>query len=106
MKKLIFALALLVMGGASISTASAASISPAATTISDVAQSDGALQLTGGYYGRRHYYYGGYPYRYYDGFCYDYPYHWRCKRYYYRNYYGYGGYRYRHHRHHRHHDRY
>ena len=47
MKKLIFALALLIMGGASLSTASAASISPAAT-ISEAAQSDSTLQLTGG----------------------------------------------------------
>ena len=80
MKKLIFALALLVMGGASLSTAaSAASISPAAATISEAAQSDSALQLTGGgHHRRKHFRYGGYrhnkgysgyPYGYYDGFC-------------------------------------
>lgn len=99
MKKLIFALALLVMGGASLSTASAASISPAATTISEAAQSDSALQLAGGYrhrhYGHRYHYnnyhyrkrHHGYPHGYYKGFCYDYPYHWWCKKYFYK--YGY-----------------
>ena len=101
MKKLIFALALLVMGGASLSTAaSAASISPAAATISEAAQSDSALQLTGGGHHRRRYFryggyrhnsfyrkgYSGYPYGYYDGFCYDRPYHWWCKRYFFKNY--------------------
>ena len=101
MKKLIFALALLVMGGASLSTASAASISPAAPTINEVAQSDSALQLTGGRHRHRghghghhrhrhysHYHrkgYGGYPYGYYKGFCYDYPRHWRCKKYFYKH---------------------
>jgi hypothetical protein len=100
MKKLIFALALLVMGGASLSTASAASISPAAATISEAARSDGMLQLTGGNHHRRKYFrYGGhrrdffyakgfswYPYGYYDGYCYDHPYHWWCKRYFYKRY--------------------
>ena len=101
MKKLIFALALLVMGGASLSTASAASISPAAPTINEVAQNESMLQLTGGRHRHRghghghhrhryysHYHrkgYGGYPHGYYKGFCYDYPYHWRCKRYFYKH---------------------
>jgi hypothetical protein len=100
MKKLIFALALLVMGGASLSTASAASISPAAATINEAAQSDSALQLTGGGHRYRHhnryhynnYYYhhkgySSYPYGYYDGYCYKHPYHWWCQKYFYKKYY-------------------
>lgn len=101
MKKLIFALALLVMGGASLSTAHAASISPAAATISEAAQSDSALQLTGGGHHRRHkhFRYGGhrrdffyskgydwYPYGYYDGYCYEHPYHWWCKKHFFKRY--------------------
>jgi hypothetical protein len=97
MKKLIFAIALLVMGGASLSTASAASISPAAATIGQAAEADGALQLTGGrhhnrhrHYGYRHFNYGGgygwYPYGYYDGYCYEHPYNWWCKKYFFKRY--------------------
>jgi len=100
MKKLIFAFALLVMGGASLSTANAASIAPAAATISEAAQSDSALQLTGGgHHHRKHFRYGShrryffyskgsewYPYGYYDGFCYDRPYHWWCKKYFFKRY--------------------
>jgi hypothetical protein len=96
MKKLIFAIALLVMGGASLSTASAASIAPAATTIGQAAEADGMLQLTGGrhhhrrHYGYRHFNYGGgygwYPYGYYDGYCYEHPYHWWCKKYFFKRY--------------------
>ena len=99
MKKLIFALALLVMGGASLSTASAAGIAPAAATINEAAQSDSVLQLTGGHGHRRHhnryynnYYYhhkgySSYPYGYYDGYCYEHPYHWWCKKYFFKKYY-------------------
>jgi hypothetical protein len=101
MKKLIFALALLIMGGASLSTASAASLSPAVASIIEAGQSDSALQLTGGrhhryhhkhfrYSGYRHFYYGkGYnwhPYGYYDGYCYEHPYHWWCKKYFFKRY--------------------
>ena len=96
MKKLIFAIALLVMGGASLSTASAASLSPAAAMIGQAAEAEGTLQLTGGrhhhrHFGhRRHFYsgggYGWHPYGYYDGYCYDRPYHWWCKKYFFKRY--------------------
>jgi hypothetical protein len=103
MKKIVLALALIVMGGASLSTANAATVKPA-TIGAAVTIEDTGLQLTGGRHGHRgyhrysHYYkkhwgYGGYghysyyPRGYYKGYCYDYPYHWWCKKYFYKKYY-------------------
>jgi hypothetical protein len=100
MKKLIFALALLMMGGVSLSTAEAATALPAASSISEAVKADGGLEQVGhrGHHRHRHYrhYHKGhyynygykrYPYGYYDGFCYDNPYHWWCKRYFFKKRY-------------------
>lgn len=105
MKKIIFALALLMMGGFSLSTASTANALPAMPAVAGTAEAGAALQLVGGrrfhhrshrgfvkFHGRKHYGkhygkgYGWYPKGYYKGFCYDYPYHGWCKKYFYKKY--------------------
>lgn len=113
MRKLVFALGLLMMGGMSLSAASAASVLPAAAPVSKAVKAQGDWQPVhyrnhrrhyGGYYrhsdyGRRHYgYYNRhrgfffhgsfifYPYGYYPGFCYDYPRDPWCGRYFYDRY--------------------
>jgi hypothetical protein len=101
MKRTILAIALLTMGGASLSTVSTASAMPAAASISQAAQADGALQLVGGwrhnkfFFGHHRGFHKGrfhgkrfkwYPRGYYRDFCYDYPYHWWCKKYFFKKF--------------------
>lgn len=107
MKKLLFALALMMIGGASLSTASTANAAPAIASIGQAAEAKGGIQLVGGHHGyRRHYghyghryyrHYGHYNYRPYynyhanwyppyEGYCYDNPYHWWCKKYFHNGY--------------------
>jgi hypothetical protein len=115
MRKRVFALALLIMGGASLSTASAASV-PVVSPVSKAVQASDNLQLAHYRNHRRYYgghyrpsysgYYGGhrygyynrhrgfffhgsfilYPYGYYPGYCYDYPRDGWCDRYFYDRY--------------------
>jgi hypothetical protein len=95
MKKIIIALAFILAGGAALSTVNAASLAPAVATIAEAAQAgDAKLQLVGGYgykkryWGHSYHYKGGYHGKrfksysggYYEGFCYDKPYHWSCKK--------------------------
>lgn len=105
MKKMIFAIALLIMGGFSLSTASTANALPAIAAVSGAAEAGTELQLVGGgyyhhrkrhgfkkfhsrwHYGKHHGKgYGFYPKGYYKGFCYDYPYHGWCKKYFFKKY--------------------
>lgn len=86
MKKIIFALAMLIMGGVSLSTASqanAAPISSVAAISEAVQQADGVEKVT-----YKHKYY---PKGYYKGFCWDYRGHWWCKRHFWPKYYGHYG---------------
>ena len=96
MKKLLFALALLLTGGAaSLSTASNANAAPALASISQVAEAKGDIQLVHGwkykknkwsYYYKPYYYYRSKWSPPYKGFCYDYPHHWWCKKYFFKSY--------------------
>lgn len=98
MKKIIIALAFVFAGGATLSTANAASVVPAVATMAEAVQTggDANLQLVGSYgyghkkrhWGDSYYHKGGYykknfkyyPRGYYKGFCYDKPYHGWCKK--------------------------
>jgi len=53
MKKIVLALALILMGGATLSTASAASAVPVQAGIAAIAQADSNLQLVGGWKHRK-----------------------------------------------------
>jgi hypothetical protein len=102
MKKLLFALALMMIGGVSLSTASTANAAPALAGIGQASEAAGGIQLVGGYHGhhrgyRYHHRYYRYGYHYkpyynydwyppYKGYCYDYPYHWWCKKYFHKGY--------------------
>lgn len=87
MKKIILALAVILMGGATLSTANAApapaSVIQAVAEVQDTASSIEKV----GHYKRKYYRHHYKPHYYkkwyppYDGFCYDYPYHWWCKKY-------------------------
>ena len=77
MKKISIALALILAGGAALSTANAASLTPAVATVAEIARGgDARLQLVGGY-GYKKRYWGD---AYYKGFCYHKPYHGWCKK--------------------------
>jgi hypothetical protein len=105
MKKIFFVVALLIMGGFSLSTASTANAMPALKSIGEVADAKGGVQLTTGYwhwkkhhwrdhYGHHykpHYYHYGYykPYYYkhykwhphgYYKRCHEYAYQWWCRK--------------------------
>jgi hypothetical protein len=108
MRKLVFALALLTMGGAALPAASAAGVLPVASPVSTAGEAQAGLQLAhyrnyrrhyNGYYNRSRYgYYNRhrgfffhgafvfYPYGYYYGYCYDYPRDPWCRQYYYEGY--------------------
>jgi len=53
MKKILLALALILMGGATLSTAQAANAAPAAMSIAQAAQADNGLQLVHGWKHRK-----------------------------------------------------
>lgn len=110
MKRIFLAIALLVMGGISLSTVSSANAMPATASIAEAAEAKSGLQLVGswkhrGYHrGYGHRYHKGYRYgkhhgryyrghgkrygRYYKGYskgyCYRHPYNWRCKKYFFK----------------------
>jgi hypothetical protein len=103
MKKLLFALALTLIGGASLSTAPSANAAPAAFGIAQAADLKGGIQLAGyhhhgyWYWKRHHRYYRNdfevfgdgfrhFPSGYYKGYCYDHPYHWWCRKHFHRGY--------------------
>ncbi len=101
MKKIMLILALLIMGGFSLSTVSSAKAMPAPAGIAATTAADSGLQLIGGHrrHGRFRWKHAGfrrgiylgsghdfYPRGYYKGFCYDYPYHWWCKKYFFKQY--------------------
>ncbi len=95
MKKTIIALAVLMMGAASLSTANAMP----ASSIGEAVKAETGLQLTGGHFKHRHFrrrhfhnryyrrHFDWYPSGYYNGFCYAHPYNHWCRRYFFRNYY-------------------
>ena len=98
MKKMLFALALTLVGGASLSTVSTANAAPIAS-IGQANEAKGGVQLVHdgyGYWRWRHYHRHDYevfgdgfrffPHGYYKGFCYDYPGHWWCRKYFHRGY--------------------
>jgi hypothetical protein len=104
MKNIILALTVILMGGATLSTANAAP-APASViqAVAEVQDASASLQQVGGYkrHYKRHYYNHYYKHNYYKphyykghynwyppykGFCYDYPYHWWCKKYYNKHY--------------------
>jgi hypothetical protein len=84
MKRIFFIVALLILGGISLSTASTANAMPALKSIGEVADSKGSVQLTTGYWHwRKHYWrdhYGHYykPHHYRDG---NYKHHYYPKHY-------------------------
>jgi hypothetical protein len=114
MRKLVYALALLMMGGASLPAASAASVLPVASPVGKTVKAGGGLQLAyyrdhrrhfnngyynHGYYNRSRYAYYNrhrgfffhgsfifYPSGYYYGYCYDYPRDPWCRQYFYDRY--------------------
>lgn len=88
MKKIIVAVAMLIMGGFTLSTVSQANAAP----IASVAAIGQATQLDSGVE-KVTYKHKYYPKGYYKGFCKDYYGHWWCKKHYGAKYYGYRGYK-------------
>jgi hypothetical protein len=102
MKKILFALALTMIGGASLSMVSTANAASAPVAgIGEAAEAKGAVQLVHdgyGYWRWKRYHrdrhdfevfgdgFRSFPSGYYKGFCYDYPDHWWCRKYFRKGY--------------------
>ncbi|WP_088347428.1 MULTISPECIES: hypothetical protein [Rhodomicrobium] len=95
MKTFIILLSALTLGALSLSTIAKAEPATQISAISVEAGAAAPLLLAGygGHYRYRRDYrdafgegFGWYPHGYYRGFCYDRPYHWWCRRYFFRRY--------------------